>query len=43
MKTNRLSKSTRIFIRRQKARIRRDVFDLKEQEKLISGLYPKVL
>jgi hypothetical protein len=43
MKTNRLSKSTRIFIRRQKARIRRDVFDLKEQEKLISGLYLKVL
>ena len=43
MKTNRLSKSTRIYIRREKARIRRDVFDLKEQEKLISGLYLKVL
>ena len=36
------SKSRRIFIRREKARIRRNVFDLKEQEKLISGLYPAV-
>ena len=39
MKTNKLSKSIRIFIRREKARIRRSVFDLKEQEKLISELY----
>jgi hypothetical protein len=39
MNTNNLSKSRKIFIRREKARIRRDVFDLKEQEKLISGLY----
>jgi hypothetical protein len=36
------SKSRRIFIRREKARIRRNVFDLKEQEKLISALYPAV-
>ena len=39
MNTKKLSKSIRIFIRREKARIRRSVFDLKEQEKLISGLY----
>ena len=43
MKPNKLSKSTRIYIRREKARIRHDVIDLKEQEKLINGLYPKVL
>lgn len=42
MNTNKLSKSTRIFIRREKARIRRNIFDLKEQERLIRGLYPKV-
>ena len=40
MNTNKLSKSTRTFIRREKARIRRNVSDLKEREKLISGLYP---
>jgi len=39
MNTNILSKSRKIFIRREKARIRRNVFDLKEQEKLISELY----
>jgi hypothetical protein len=39
MNTKILSKSRKIFIRREKARIRRNVFDLKEQEKLISGLY----
>ena len=39
MDTKSLSKSRRIFIRREKARIRRNVLDLKEQEKLISGLY----
>ena len=38
MNTKKLSKSTRIFIRREKVRIRRNVSDLKEQEKLISGL-----
>ena len=42
MNTNRLSKSTRIFIRREKSRIRRNTYDLKEQGKLISGLYLKV-
>ena len=40
MHTNKLSKSARTFIRREKARIRQDVSDLKEQEKLIRGLYP---
>ena len=40
MNTNNLSKSKKIFIRREKARIRRNVSDLKEQKKLISGLYP---
>jgi hypothetical protein len=40
MNTNHISKSRKTFIRREKARIRRDVFDLKEQEKLISALYP---
>ncbi len=40
MSKNKLTKSTRIFIRREKARIRRDVSDLKEQERLISALYP---
>jgi hypothetical protein len=42
MNTHNISKSRKIFIRREKARIRRSVFDLKEQEKLISGLYPTV-
>ncbi len=39
MNTSKLSKSTRIFIRREKARIRRDVPNSEEQKKLISGLY----
>ncbi len=42
MNKNKLPKSIRTFIRREKARIRRDTYDLKEQERLISGLYPKV-
>ena len=41
MNTKILSKSRRTFIRREKARIRRDISDVKEQEKLISGLYLK--
>jgi hypothetical protein len=40
MNTNNISKSRKIYIRREKARIRRDVFDVKEQDKLISALYP---
>jgi hypothetical protein len=42
MNVNNISKSRKIFIRKEKARIRRNVVDLKEQGKLISGLYPKV-
>jgi hypothetical protein len=40
METNKFSKSRKIFVRREKARIRRNVFDVKEREKLISVLYP---
>lgn len=36
-----MPKSVRKFIRRGKARIRREVLDIKEQEKLIAGLYQK--
>ena len=38
----RLPKSIRKFIRREKARIRREVFNLKKQEELISELYQKI-
>jgi len=37
-----LPKSLRKFIREEKARIRREVLDTKEQEKLISELYQKL-
>ena len=37
-KTN-FPKSSRKFIRKEKARIRRQTFDSKEQEKQIQGLY----
>lgn len=36
-----MPQSLRKFIRLEKARIRRGVLDLKEQEKLISELYQK--
>lgn len=36
-----LSKGVRKYIREQKARIRREVLDLKEQEKQIDQLYKK--
>ena len=36
-----LPKSIRKYIRKEKARIRREILDLKEQEKLISELYKK--
>jgi len=42
MNTNKLPKSTRIFIRKEKAQIRQSTSDLKEQEQLISRLYTKV-
>jgi len=41
MEKRKLSKSIRKFIRREKARIRREVLDLKEQERLINELYQK--
>lgn len=43
MKEVRLPKSIRKFIRKEKARIRREILDLREQEKLISELYQKIL
>ena len=39
----RLPKSVRKYIRKEKARIRREVLDLKKQEKLINELYQKFL
>ncbi len=38
-----LPKSTRKYIRTEKARIHNEVFDIKEQEKLIDELYKKVI
>jgi len=38
-----LPKSLRKFIRKEKARIRREVFDIKKQEELISEIYQKLL
>lgn len=43
MKEIRLPKSIRKYIRKEKARIRKEVLDLKEQERLISELYKKFL
>ena len=37
-----LPKSLRKFIRKEKARIRREVLNLKEQKKLINELYQKI-
>ena len=42
MERKRLPKSLRKFVRLEKARIRREVLDLKEQERLISELYQKI-
>ena len=38
-----MPKSLRKYIRREKARIRREVLDLKKQKELISELYEKFL
>ncbi len=38
-----LPKSIRKYIRKEKARIRREVLDLKEQKRLINELYQKFL
>lgn len=37
-----MPKSTRKFIRREKARIRRQVLDAKKQEELIKEIYVKI-
>jgi hypothetical protein len=42
MPKKRLPKSVRKFIRKEKARIRREILDLKEQEKKIQELYKKI-
>ena len=39
----RLPKSIRKYIRKEKARIRKEILDLKEQERLIQELYQKIL
>ena len=41
MSAQQLSKSRRIFIRRAKMRIRKNISDKKEQEKQITALYEK--
>jgi len=40
MTKKKLPKSIRKYIRKEKARIRREVLDLKKQEELIRKLYP---
>ena len=39
MVKKRMPKSSRKFIRKEKARIRREVLDIKKQEELINKLY----
>lgn len=39
MAKRKLPKSIRKYIRKEKARIRREVFDIKEQKRLIKELY----
>ncbi len=39
MKKKKMPKSLRKYIRQEKARIRREIFDVKEQEKQIQELY----
>jgi len=43
MKRVSLPKSVRKFIRKEKARIRKEILDLKEQERLIQELYKKFI
>jgi len=43
MTKSKLPASIRKYIRKEKARIRREVLDLAEQERLISELYKKFL
>ncbi len=41
MAKKRMAKSSRKFIRKEKARIRREVLDIEEQEELIAKIYKK--
>ena len=41
MKKRKLPKSLRKYIRKEKARIRREVLDFKKQEELINELYKR--
>lgn len=43
MTKSKLPKSVRKFIRKEKARIRREVFDIEEQERLLRELYQKFI
>ena len=43
MVEKKLPKSLKKYLRREKARIRREVLDLKKQEELIQKLYQKIL
>ena len=42
METKTLPQSVRKYVRKEKARIRHHVMDVKEQEKLIKGIYQKI-
>jgi len=42
MVKNKMPKSIRKFIRKEKARIRREVLDVKKQEELIAEIYKKL-
>jgi len=43
MSKKRMPKSIRKYIRKEKARIRREVLDLKEQEEMINKMYQNIL
>lgn len=43
MKKTKLAKSIKKYIRKEKARIRQEVFDIEEQKKLIENLYQRFL
>jgi hypothetical protein len=43
MKRKRLSKSLRKYIRKEKARIRREVLNTEEQKKLINEIYQNLI
>jgi len=43
MRRKKMPQSLRKFIRQEKARIRREVLDIKKQEELIAELYKKLV